>query len=355
MRTPLQDRAFLLLLAIITLALFWVILPFYGAVFWAVILAIVFRPLQRWLEVRLGGRRNLAALINVIACILIAVLPLTFIVSALVSEGAQLVERMQLAGDGVPQSVAEVYDALPFWITDSLARFGIDSLEALRDRLSALAVAVGEFIAGQAVSVGQNTLKFLASLGVMIYVLFFLFRDGPAIGRAVGDSLPLSPDHSARALALFATVVKATVKGNLLIAVIQGTIGGVAFWLLGIPAALLWGVLMVFLSLLPAVGAGLVWAPVAGFLLLSGDYARGVILLVIGIGVISLIDNLLRPKLVGKDTRLPDYVILVSTLGGLSIFGINGFVIGPLIAAMFVAGWTIFREEWSGRKDEPLP
>lgn len=355
MRTPLQDRAFLLLLAVVTLAFFWVILPFYGGVFWAVILAIVFRPLQRWLEVRLGGRRNLAALISVTVCILIAVLPLSFIVSALVSEGAQLMDRLESGEGGVPQSVAEVYDALPFWIIDSLARLGIDSLETLRDRLSALALAFGELIAGQALSVGQNTLKFAASLGVMIYVLFFLFRDGPAIGRAIRDSLPLSPDHSARALALFATVVKATVKGNLVIAVIQGTIGGVAFWLLGIPAALLWGVLMTFLSLLPAVGAGLVWAPVAGFLLLSGDYARGAILLVIGIGVISLIDNLLRPKLVGKDTRLPDYVILVSTLGGLSLFGINGFVIGPLIAAMFVAGWTIFREEWSGRKDEPLP
>jgi predicted PurR-regulated permease PerM len=189
----------------------------------------------------------------------------------------------------------------------------------------------------------------------MIYVLFFLFRDGPFIGRAIRESLPLSPEHSSRALTLFATVVKATVKGNLVIAVIQGTIGGVTFWLLGIPAALLWGVMMTFLSILPAVGSGLVWAPVAGFLLLSGDYARGVILLLVGVGVISLVDNLLRPKLVGKDTRLPDYVVLVSTLGGLSLFGINGFVIGPLIAAMFLAGWTIFRDEWSGRKDEPLP
>jgi predicted PurR-regulated permease PerM len=354
MRTPLQDRAFLLILAIVTLAFFWVILPFYGAVFWAVILAIVFRPLQRRLEILLHGRRNLAALISVAVCVLIAVLPITLIVSALVTEGAQFVERMQSAEGGVPQSVAEVYDILPFWITDALARFGIDSIESLRERLTALALAVGELIAGQALSVGQNTLKFLAGLGVMIYVLFFLFRDGPFIGRAIRESLPLSPELSSRALKLFSTVVKATVKGNLVIAMIQGTIGGFAFWLLGIPAPLLWGVLMTFLSILPAVGAGLVWAPAAAYLVLTGDYARGAILVVIGVGVISLVDNLLRPRLVGKDTRLPDYLVLVSTLGGLSIFGINGFVIGPLIAAMFLAGWTIFREEWSGRKDEPL-
>ena len=153
--------------------------------------------------------------------------------------------------------------------------------------------------------------------------------------------MPLSEDYSRRLLAMFAAVVRATVKGNIIIAVIQGTIGGVTFWLLGIQAALLWGVLMTFLSMLPAVGSALVWVPVAGYLLLSGADAEGVILILVGVGVIGLVDNLLRPSLVGKDTRLPDYVVLVSTVGGMSLFGINGFVIGPLIAALFIAAWTL--------------
>jgi predicted PurR-regulated permease PerM len=122
----------------------------------------------------------------------------------------------------------------------------------------------------------------------------------------------------------------------------------VTFWLLGIGGALLWGALMTFLSMLPAVGSALVWVPVAAYLLLSGAIAKGVILILVGVFVIGLVDNLLRPSLVGKDTRMPDYVILVSTLGGLSLFGINGFVIGPLIAALFIAGWTLFRDEQKG-------
>jgi len=128
--------------------------------------------------------------------------------------------------------------------------------------------------------------------------------------------------------------------------------GGLAFWLLGIQGALLWGTLMTFLSLLPAVGAALVWVPAAAYLILTGATVKGVSLIVVGVLVIGLIDNLLRPVLVGRDTRMPDYVVLVSTLGGISLFGINGFVIGPLIAALFMAAWTLFRDEQAQRRRE---
>ena len=167
-------------------------------------------------------------------------------------------------------------------------------------------------------------------------------RTGEGLGRlaaAVSDAL----------IARFAEVVRATVKGNVIIATLQGTIGGVTFWLLGIPGALVWGAIMVFLSLLPAIGAALVWAPWALSLILSGNWLSGGILVFVGVAVIGLVDNLLRPPLVGNASRLPDYVVLVSTLGGLALFGINGFVIGPLIAALFVACWTLFRDARAGR------
>ena len=179
----------------------------------------------------------------------------------------------------------------------------------------------------------------------MLYVLFFLFRDGRQIGRNIRAAMPLSDEYNAQLTARFAAVVRATVKGNIVIAIIQGMIGGVTFWLLGIKGALLWGTLMTFLSLLPAVGSALVWVPAAAYLILTGSAWKGVALVLVGVLVIGLIDNLLRPILVGRDTRLPDYVVLVSTLGGISIFGINGFVIGPLIAALFLASWTLFRDE----------
>jgi predicted PurR-regulated permease PerM len=139
-------------------------------------------------------------------------------------------------------------------------------------------------------------------------------------------------------------VVRATVKGNVLVALVQGALGWLAFWFLDITGALLWGAVMALLSLLPAVGAALVWGPVVVYLLISGSIWPGLGLLAWGVVVIGLVDNVLRPILVGKETRLPDYVVLVATLGGLAVFGLNGFVIGPVIAAMFIVAWDIFAE-----------
>jgi len=152
-------------------------------------------------------------------------------------------------------------------------------------------------------------------------------------------------EHQKRRFQLkFNHVVRATVKGNLVVAITQGALGGLIFWFLDIPSVLLWAVLMAFLSLLPAVGAGIVWAPVAVYFLLSGAIWQGVVLGLFGVFVIGLVDNLLRPILVGKDTRMPDYMILISTLGGMAVFGLNGFVIGPLIAALFMSSWAIYVE-----------
>jgi predicted PurR-regulated permease PerM len=350
--TSQQHKAFLLLLAVVTVAFAWLLVPFFGAVFWAVILAIVFQPLHRLLLRRLGGRANLAAMLSVLVCVVIAIIPTAIVVTSLVAEGTELVRRVQQGGFDLPSIVDRFVARLPPWAQDWFA--GIDSadLAALRDRLSAVLLQASQAFAGQALNLGQITLRFVGSVGIMLYVLFFLFRDGPSIGNNILAAMPLSIDYSRRLLAMFAAVVRATVKGNIIIAIIQGTIGGVTFWLLGIQGALLWGVLMTFLSMLPAVGAGLVWVPVAAYLFLTGATLKGVILIVVGVFVISVIDNVLRPPLVGKDTRLPDYVVLVSTIGGMSLFGINGFVIGPLIAALFIAGWQLLRDE-QGRGGRP--
>jgi predicted PurR-regulated permease PerM len=349
-RRSLEDNAFLLLLALVTVAFFWLLLPFYGAVFWAVILAIVFHPVQRWLTARLKGRRTVAALINLVLCIVIAIIPITIILASLVSEGTALVQRLQ-GGEMTVPGLEEAFERLPDGARTWLDRFGMTDVDTIRDRLRTAAVTVTQYLAERAVNVGQNTLRFVAGVGIMLYVLFFLFRDGPRIGRNIRDSMPLSQAYSRRLLDVFVSVVRATVKGNIVIAMIQGVIGGLAFWALGIQGALLWGVLMTFLSILPAIGSGLVWAPAAAILFASGDVLRGAILVAVGVFVIGLVDNLLRPPLVGKDTKLPDYVVLVSTVGGLSLFGINGFVIGPLIAALFFACWTVFRIDWAAQSE----
>jgi predicted PurR-regulated permease PerM len=349
----LQHKAFLLLLAIVTIAFFWLLLPFFGAVFWAVILAIIFQPLHRSFERRFGQGSNLAASLSVLVCVVIAIIPMTIIFGSLVNEGAKLVQRVQSGEFDTSNLITDIQRAIPPWIQNGLDRLGAGDFDALRDRLVSLVQQAGQLVAGRAINLGQNTLRFVAATGIMLYVLYFLFRDGRAVARTIRASMPLSEEHNRRLIEKFTAVVRATVKGNILIAIVQGTIGGVTFWALGIQPALLWGALMIFLSLLPAVGAAIVWVPVAVYLFAIGAVWQGVVLVAVGGGVIGLVDNLLRPVLVGKDTRLPDYVVLVSTVGGLSLFGINGFVIGPLIAALFIAGWTIFREERAAARAGP--
>lgn len=348
-QTVIQNRAFLLLLTAVTIAFFWIMLPYYGALFWAVILAILFRPVESWLEQKLVRNRNLSAALTVLAVVFVAILPVTIVLIALVDQGARFAEGLQSAEITTPESFAAVFEILPGWAQHMLEMAGINEFSTLRGRVAEAVAAISQFLATQALSVGQNTLRFVVSAGIMLYVLFFLFRDGPRIGAGIRSALPFDREVTDALVNRFGDVVRATVKGNLIIALIQGTIGGVTFWLLGVDGALLWGAIMVVLSLLPAVGAALVWVPVAAYLMLSGDVVRGVILVAVGAGVIGLIDNLLRPPLVGKGSRLPDYMVLVSTVGGLSVFGLNGFVIGPLIAALFVACWTLFRDARAGQ------
>ncbi len=198
-----------------------------------------------------------------------------------------------------------------------------------------------QFVARRGRGIGTKTSRFVISFGIMMYRLFFLLRDGPRLSRKIRTAVPLSDSYKQHLIQKFTTVVRATVKGNVAVALVQGTLGGGIFAVLGIQGALLWGVIMAFLSLLPAVGAGLIWAPVAVYLLLTGSTATGLVLIAFGVLVIGMVDNVLRPILVGKDTQMPDYVVLISTLGGMALFGLNGFVIGPLVAALFIACWDL--------------
>jgi predicted PurR-regulated permease PerM len=182
----------------------------------------------------------------------------------------------------------------------------------------------------------------MAATGVTLYLAYFLLRDGDRLALQLGSRIPLLLEHKIALSEKFAAVIRATIKGSLIVAMVQGLIGGCVFWILGVEAALLGGVAMGFFSLLPAIGTGLIWVPVAVYLLATGALWQGLVLIFCGLFVIGMVDNVLRPILVGKETRMPDYVVLISTLGGLSLFGINGFVLGPVIGALFMATWDIF-------------
>lgn len=338
----LEQKVFLALLLVVSVAFGWILLPFYGSVFWAVILAIIFAPVQRRLLARLNARRNLAALATLFICLLVAVLPVILIAGVLVQEGTTLYKQIESGEIDIDSFVSHAKELLPATWQAQMQRFGLGDMDQIRERLASSALQGSQFLATKAFSFGQGTFQFMLSFFLMLYLLFFLLRDGRELVARIRKAVPLSDNQKRRLFSKFTRVVRATVKGNIVVAATQGALGGIIFAILGIPSAVLCGVLMAFLSLLPAVGAGVIWTPVAIYFLMKGLIVQGVILILYGVLVIGLVDNILRPILVGKDTKMPDYVVLISTLGGLSLFGLNGFVIGPLIAALFISAWGLF-------------
>ena len=338
----LQRAVFLLLLTGVTVAFCWVISPFFGAVFWAMVLALMFIPMQRRLCIRLRGHDTLAAIGTLLICLLIVVVPLIFIIGAMVNEAAAFSQRVRSGGLDLRAYFQQVVDALPAWVHGLMGRFGVVSLQDVMDKVSAALVQGGQALTARALAIGQNTLLVMVNLGITLYLLFFFLRDGRDLARMIRGAVPMQAAHTNYLLHKFATVVRATVKGTVVVALVQGLLGGLAFAVLGIHGAVLWGVSMAVLSLVPAVGAALVWAPVAIYLLATGSPGAGIGLIAWGAGVMGMMDNILRPLLVGKETKLPDFLVLLSTIGGISVFGINGFVMGPAIAALFVAAWALF-------------
>ena len=343
LKNPELESKSLLFLVVLATALFVLILwPFFGAVCWAIFIAIVFWPMhQRFLRGS-HGRRNMAAAASLTVILLIVILPLAMIAGSITQEASMLVEKMRSGQIQFAGYFQRAVQALPEWARAVLNRFGMADLQLLQQKVMAAVSNSGQALTSRVVGIGQVTLDFIVAFFAMVYMLFFLFRDGDSLSQSVARAIPLHPQHTRRLLTQFATVVRATVKGNIVVALVQGALGAVAFGFLGLPGAVLWGAVMALLSLLPAVGAAMVWGPVALYYIFTGELVKGIGLVVWGTIVIGLVDNFLRPMLVGKDTRMPDYIVLVSTLGGMAVFGPNGFVIGPLIAALFIAAWDLF-------------
>jgi predicted PurR-regulated permease PerM len=337
-----EHQAFLLLLVAVTMAFAWVLMPFYGAVLWAIVVTVIFAPVHRRLVAAMRGRRGLAAAVTVLIIVAMVILPLTMVAASLVKEASSLVGKIQSGEYNFGSYLQQIIDALPAWVSGLLQRFDLTDFSAIRDSLASGLMKGGQLLAPQALSLGMNTFDFMIGLGIMLYLLFFLLRDGGALAERIKEAIPLRAEQKTALFTTFATIVRATVKGGILVAIAQGTLGGIAFWFLGIHAPLLWAVLMAFLSLLPAIGSAFVWVPVAIYFLATGAIWSGIGLILYSVLVVGLVDNLLRPFLVGKDTKLPDYVVLISTLGGIEVVGLNGFVIGPLVAALFMASWQIF-------------
>ncbi len=353
LKTPELEFKSLLFLVLLASALFVLILwPFFGAVCWSVFIAIVFWPMHQRLLHGSHNRPNMAAAASVTVIVLIVILPMTMLIASITDEASMFVAKLRSGEINIGVYFQRILAALPEWARGMLQRFGMGDLQLLQQKVMTTLGSSGQALTSRVVGIGQVTLDFVVAFFVMLYVLYFLFRDGDRLSQSIARSIPLHPQHTRRLLTQFATVVRATVKGNIVVALVQGALGAIAFWFLGLPGAVLWGTIMAVLSLLPAVGAVLVWGPVAAYFFFTGEVVKGVGLTVWGALVIGLVDNVLRPILVGRDTRMPDYLVLVATLGGIVVFGLNGFVIGPVIAAVFLVSWEMLA---SARQQPTLP
>jgi predicted PurR-regulated permease PerM len=343
----LETLTFLAVVLVTTALFLWVIRPFFSPLFWAAVFALLFQGMYTRLLRLFRGRRAPAALLATLATVLFVVLPFAAVLAALARQGLLLYQGIASGEISVQAPIDMIERWLPA-VAGLLERYGVN-VDQLRVSVQEMAAGVTQSIAGWALAAGQNVLLLTLLFGLMLYLLFFFFRDGDRIVDGVMRVLPLGEDRKQRLLRKFAEVARATVKGTLIIAVVQGGLGALLFAIVGIRTAVFWGVVMAVLSLLPAVGAGLIWLPAAVILFAGGNVWQGLLVMLGGVFVIGVVDNLLRPIVVGRETKTPDYLILLSTLGGIAAFGLAGFVAGPMIAALFLVLWDMFGEEYAGK------
>ncbi|MEX1258473.1 MAG: AI-2E family transporter [Gemmatimonadota bacterium] len=338
-------QAFLLLLVVgISILFLLVIRNFLLSVFLAAVIAGVSSPLYAWLLRHLGDRRRLAAVIVILVLLLLVGVPLAGFFALVANEAVQVSQGAGAWLEGQSGRLEQVRGFL-----ERLPLMGplIPEGEVLVEQFRELAGRTGPVLMGAFAAATRGTANFLLQTFIVLYSLYFFLKDGPEILRTILYYIPLRPEEENSLLERFVSVTRATLKGSLLIGVIQGGLAGLAFWAAGVPGAAFWGTVMVVLSIIPAIGSGLVWVPAVLYLFLRGEALAGVLLLSWCVVVVSSVDNFLRPLLIGRDAKMSDLLILLSTLGGILFFGVLGFIVGPIVAALFVTVWHIYGETFS--------
>jgi len=330
---------FLAFVLLVTVSFFLLIKDFLLACFWAIILAVVFDPVYQRFRLYFKNSEILSLFLTMIMIILVFVIPLLTITLMITEESTIFYQKIQ-SGEINPQVYFQETLALLLPKFNKLSHIQALSVEQISVSVGDSFTQAVKYIAQQLPALTQNLLNLIVQFVLAFYILFFLLRDGNLLIRKLISLVPIGDNIETELFERFTSVAKATVKGGLIVAVIQGSIGGLLFWFVGIPAAFLWGMLMIVLSLLP-IGSTLIWGPAAVILLLQGQTLKAAIVFTVGILVIGMTDNFLRPRLIGKDSKMSDYLVLVSTLGGLTWFSLTGFVLGPIIAALFVTCWEI--------------
>lgn len=337
--TRFRNAFLLLLVAAISVAFVAMIRAFLVTILLAAIFTGLGYPVYRWLLARLAGRRALAALVTLALLLTIVIAPLLAVLGAGANEALRVAEtigpRLQQLVDQ-PGEFDSRLRALPLY--DRVAPYRAQILTAAGD----LVASASTFLFGALSATTRATAVFLFHFAVLLYTMFYFLTGGPGLLRGALAYLPLTESDKQRMLGKFVSVTRATLKGTILIGAAQGVLGGLAFWAVGVDGAIFWGTIMTILSIIPGIGSALIWLPAAIILIATGEIWRGIALIVFGALVVGSVDNLLRPRLVGQDTKMHELLIFFSTLGGLMLFGAMGFILGPILAALFVTVWEMF-------------
>ncbi|WP_085808892.1 AI-2E family transporter [Sphingomonas sp. TZW2008] len=350
-RHRVENGGLITFLALITIGLMLIVSSFAGALLWAALAALLFQPLFQRMLARAPDKRNRAAALTLLIITVAVVIPAMIVASLVVDQAAGVYAQMRSGQINFATYFDQIHDALPTRLQRLLDNAGFGSFERAQAQITQAVGSSASMLAQRALSIGANAAAFLLAFGVGLYVTYFLLRDGERIGPAVVRALPLERTVAQRLSDKFVAVVRATIKGSGVVALVQGALGAITFWIVGLPAALLWGVLMAIAALLPAIGPAIIWGPVAIYLLATGAIWQAAVVIVSGVVVIGLADNILRPILVGRDTGIPDWLVLVTTLGGIDLVGLSGIVVGPLFGALFLTGWQILREQRDARTE----
>ena len=347
-------KGFVLIMTLAYASLFFALInDFFMALLLAAVFSGIVYPLYRWLENASGGRTTMASLVTLLISLAVIVVPLILLLGLVAEQAVGVAEEVK---PWVEQQVEQPLlgeQELPEWLPFA------EELEPYREQISAklaeMTGSLGIYLASSLGKLTEGTVSFFLNLFIMLYAMFFFLISGPLLIKTIMSYAPLTQRDKEKMLQVSLSVSRATVKGTLIIGVIQGALGGLGFAVAGIGAAVFWGAVMAVLSILPGIGATLVWGPAVIYLLISGETLAGLGLLVWCAGVVGTIDNVLRPILVGRDTEMPDLLILLSTLGGLGLFGVAGLVLGPILAALFIAILAIYSrvfDEWLSPTDD---
>lgn len=302
-------------------------------------------PVHLWLEGRLKGRRRLAASFTVVALLLLILVPFGAFLALVVSQAVDVSDQ---AGPWIQEQLGR-WPELFAWL-QGLPLVGpvIPEQTELVQRTGELVTRAGSFVINNVGAATSGTLAVVLQLFVMLYATYFFLIDGKAILGRILYYTPLKEEDERKLVDQFVSVTRATIKGSILVGLIQGALAGSAFFILNLPGAAFWSTVMAVLSIIPVLGSAIVWAPASVILVLTGRVAAGVGLAVWGIVVVGLVDNFLRPRFVGRDTKMHDLLVLLSTFGGLAMFGIVGFMIGPIVGALFLTAWKLYGTAFKG-------